>query len=166
MKRTLIAGLIAASVFISCNNDKDKPGEAKEEKKETPDAAPGKSADGSGSFTVDATTFNGKVTTQTLAQNQFSVLCESDAPYNLFQATFKDKDDYSANKTFKPSNSFMKIDPGTVHISASKDGKEYASKSTSTGSIEVSGNTLTVKYLLLYDMAEEKSITVSATVTF
>ncbi|HEX2627378.1 MAG TPA: hypothetical protein VHM26_00150 [Chitinophagaceae bacterium] len=165
MKKVFFACIIAAS-FIACNNDKDTKAEPSAEKKETTATTPEETKDGSGTFTVDGTNFSGKVSTQTLAQQQFSVLCQQDSPFNLFQATFKDKADFEANKSFKPSGSFMTVDPGTVHISASKDNTEYQTKSSSTGSIEVSGTTITVKDLMLYDNTSDKTITVSATVSF
>lgn len=165
MKKSFIVCMLAA-LLTACNNDKDTKAETPSGKKESADLRPGESKEGSGTFTVDGTSFSGKVTTQTLAQNQFSVLCQQDSPFNLLQATFKNKADYDGNKSFNPSGSFMTVDPGTAHISASKDNTEYQTKSSSTGSIEVSGNTITVKDLQLFDNTSNKTITVSATVTF
>jgi hypothetical protein len=165
MKKVFFACILAAS-FMACNNDKDTKAEPSADKKESTTFTTNESENGSGTFTVDGTSFSGNVTTQTLAKSQFSVLCQQDSPFNLFQATFKDKADYDASKTFKPSGSFTSIDPGTVHISTSKDNTEYQTKSSSTGSIEVSGNTITVKELQLFDYTSDKTITISATVTF
>lgn len=165
MKKILFACMLA-TLFTACNNDKDTKAGTPADKKETTNFTSEESNDGSGTFTVDGTNFSGKVTTQTLARQQFSVLCQQDSPFNLFQATFKDKADFEGNKSFTPSDGFMTIDPGTVHISASKDNTEYQTKSSSTGSIQVSGNTITVKDLLLYDNTSDKRITVSANVSF
>jgi hypothetical protein len=165
MKRITTVFLLAAGFFVSCNNDKDKTADTPGAKKENTSFTSEESKDGSGSFTVDGTSFNGKVTTQQLAQQQFSVLCENDSPYKILQITFKDKTDYGANASFKPSSGFMTMEAGTAHVSVSGD-DEMATKASSTGSIEVSGNTITIKDLKLSNMANDKNVTVSATVTF
>jgi hypothetical protein len=162
MKNYGLYALLACSIgFASCNSNASK--EISNAGIEISEKA--KSA----SFTVDGAAYKGNVTTQYFADKvtgQFSVLCQQDEPFALLQAVFKNEKE--ASGSLKPAGGFYSIESGETNIALSGTAigdKEFVTKSNSTGSITVSGKTLIIKDLKLFNSDNKEKI-VNASIAY
>lgn len=162
MKKTIITCLAAIALFTSCGNDKTSTTETAD-KKETASFT-SEDTEKTGSYTVDGQTFKGKITLQKMAKDQYSVLCQQDEPFSLLQLVFANEKEARSSATLKAGESFYSMEPGEVHVSLSGD-KEFVTTSKSTGSITVSGNSVTLKDLQLIN-SDKQSKVVNATLSF
>lgn len=168
MKKTILA-ILTLTVFIAgCKEKKDSP--AKENSNTEESSQPEtKNPDKSGNFNVDGVSFNGNSSTQYFGDKitgQFSILCQQDDPFALFQATFANEK--SAKGNLKPADGFYSMKEGEAHISLSGSsfgGKEFTTSSNSTGSISIKDNKLVIKDLKLFN-SDKQEKTVSATIGY
>lgn len=170
MKKTIILLSSLAVLLTACGDDKkttttDDNGNSEENASLTVNDDEGKT----GSFSASGTDFKGRSSTQYFGDKvtgQYSVLCQQDEPFALLQAIFSNEKETTG--TFKPKEGFMSIEPGQVHVALSGTAigdKEFVTKSSSTGSVSVSGRTLTIKDLKLYNRDNAEKV-VSASIDF
>ena len=170
MKKTIILFSTVALLFTACGDDKkttttDSKGGTEENASFTVNDDEGKT----GSFSASGTDFKGKSSTQYFGDKvtgQYSVLCQQDEPFALLQAVFSNEKETTGS--FKPKEGFMSIPAGEAHVALSGTAigdKEFVTKSSSTGSISVSGRTLTIKDLKLYNSDNAEKV-VSASIDF
>ena len=165
MKQTILV-LATIIALISCG-DKKKAGtetnstETKSSSKDESDS------DKTASFTIDGTAFKGKITTQNFegGAKNFSVLCQQDDPFCLFQVVFANEKEATGNGGLKPAGSFYNVETGLASVTVSGTAvgaKEFTTTSSSPGTITVDGRKLIIKDLKLYDQ-DKKEKTVSGT---
>ncbi len=162
MKKTILTCAVAFTLLTAYGQDitttaetADKPKTASFTSEET---------EKTGSYTVDGQTYKGKITLQKMAKDQYSVLCQQDEPFSLLQLIFTNEKEARSSATLKAGDSFYSMEPGEVHVSLSGD-KDFVTTSESTGSITVSGNSVTLKDLQLIN-SDKKSKVVNATLSF
>ena len=162
MKRYFTYAALVCTM-AACNNNTTATKEANAAGIEIADE--GKSA----SFTVDGTTYKGNVSTQYFGDKvtgQFSVLCQQDEPLALLQAVFKNEKEAAGN--LKAAEGFYSMEPGEANIALSGTAigeKEFVTKTGSTGTISVSGRTMTIKDLKLFNADNQEKV-VSATIGY
>lgn len=164
MKKTFFIAITALALFTSCgDNKKTTTADTKDSTGTTTFTSD--DTEKKGSYNVDGKTFEGKITLQTMAKSQYSVLCQQDDPFSLLQITFANEKEARSDATLKASDDFYSMDGGDVQVSLSAE-KEYTTKSNSTGTITVKGNSVTLKDVQLFD-AEKKAVhVVNATLSF
>lgn len=169
MKKTIIVSA-AMLLLVSCGENKTT---ASNEASSTDSKAltVNESDDSkTASFTVDGTTYKGKVSTQQFAgtAGNFSVLCQQDEPFVLLQAVYANEKEATGNGELKASESAYNVKEGLVNVALSGTAigaKEFITKSTSTGTITVAGRTLVLKEVKLFNSDNEEKV-VNATIAF
>ncbi len=113
---------------------------------------------GTANFVVDGKSFTGKISKQTFTNNSYSVLCQQDEPFQLIQITFKDE------ATAKKGGSFTPADGMKMHVEANEAevSVDATMNSKGKGSVEVNGNTLTLKDIECANMSGGKATINSA----
>lgn len=134
----------------------------------------------SGSFTIDGKSYTGKISTQHFGSGEkpnFSVLCQFDgegSDFALLQTTFVNEAEARGNSDIKIYDGSMlpmtDVKPGVATVVLSGFGlslgeKEFSGTDKSGGSIKVSGNTLTISDLNLFNSEGNKK-TISASLKF
>lgn len=170
MKKTMIILTASISLLTACG---DKKKTTTGENSSTTTEGTGQNVNESdgktGSFSVNGTSFKGKSSTQYFGDKvtgQFSVLCQQDEPFALLQAVFNNEKD--ASGTLKPFESSYSVSPGDVNVTLSGTAigdKQFVTKSNSGGSITVSGNTLVMKEVKMFNSDNQEKV-VSATVAY
>ncbi|MEO6820404.1 MAG: hypothetical protein ABI204_11790 [Ginsengibacter sp.] len=169
-------------LFCSCNGQSSKGGEPTNKEPEENNASLSLDDDNgkTGNFKVDGKDFSGKVTTQHFGDKEkgnFSVLCQEDGEksnFALLQITFVTESDARGKRELKLHDSPMlpMTDPvpGIVAVGLTGFGekfgdKEYSGTSKSSGTINVSNNTISLKNLKIYNQ-DTKEVTVDAEIPF
>jgi hypothetical protein len=139
-------------------------------------------SDTKGNFTIDGKTYNGKVSTQTFTNKNFSVLCEwedkSSSDYNkwkyeLFQITFHNEAEATKGGTFKINSSqAINTSTGTVTLGGF-DGMAFLfAENDKSSTLTVSNKTIKINNVKVYKLPaprlkEDKNYMInSATIAF
>lgn len=178
MKPTIFPALIFSAMLFSCNssNTEKKIDDAVNEM--GADAGIEVNSEGkTGTFSFDGKEVSGRVETQHFGSDKtkanFSVLCqhnESDdsanANFELLQVTFRNENDATTNPSLKIYDGGSQLpmtepEPGIVAVSLSGVGSgldkdEFTGNEKSTGTIRVSGKTVTIKDLVLFSSSGER----------
>ena len=123
------------------------------------------------SFTIDGTTFKGKVSTQYFGSNKetdnFSVVCQQDEPLVLLQATFaNEKDAASSGLTPKGFDGY-KVNTGQFDLTLTPagGGESFVATSKTTGAIKIENNKIVISNMRLFNR-EGKEKVVNGTIGF
>ena len=180
MKRTFILGFCSLLFLASCKNNGNT---ASTESANSETASAGmetSSSDKIGTFSVDGKEYKGKIEVQHFGakgKENFSVLCQQDgsnSAFALLQTTFVTESDARGSGEIKIyDGSILPMTdpkPGIATVSLSGFGesfgdKEFSGTGKSTGTINVDGNTISIKDLKIFNR-EGASKTINASLPF
>ncbi|MCC6515606.1 MAG: hypothetical protein IT275_04565 [Chitinophagales bacterium] len=103
------------------------------------------SAGKTGTFTIDGVSYTGNTEVQTFVNDNYSIVCQQDAPFKLIQVTFHNQAEAEAGGTFDVEDDALNVPSGSVNIGV--DGLTFDPHSSHT--ISVSGKKITISNLSL-----------------
>ncbi len=121
-------------------------------------------------FTVDATDYKGKVSTQYFGSNKetdnFSVLCQQSDPLVLLQAVFANEKD-AQSVGLKPNGSSYNVGAGNfgLELTIAGEPKMFIANPKSGGTVTVKRHKMIITNMKLFDQ-DGKEKTVSGTINF
>jgi len=164
MKKSILYVMVVSTITItSCtNNTSEKAAVTRIEATGQTNTA---------SFTVDGTSYKGKVSTQYFGSNtetdNFSVLCQQDDPLVLLQATFANEKD-AANSELKPKGfDGYKVNAGQFDLSLTPAGstENFVATDKTTGTIKVEHKKIVISNIKLFNREGQEKL-VNGTIEF